>query len=155
MKVCKRNLLLTPAYDSFPLETTKTSLSHHCDGDEKTALNLQELQNMIKNIRKRELLMGPFMLGLTKEIAACQWLLVFPDHIPHQPLSPAGSLPLAGEVPAATGGLETPVQLLPHRVRPMASRYPSSFLFYFFIFAVSDFSRYLISISYELAQIFF
>lgn len=95
VKGCKRNPLL-PAYDSFPLETTKTSLSHHGDGHEKTALNLLELQNMIKNIRKRELLMGPFMLGLSKEMQACQCLLVVPDHIPHQSLCPWAVCPWLG-----------------------------------------------------------
>ena len=99
--------------------------------------------------------MGPFTLGLTKETQACQWLLVVPDHILYQPLSPIGSLPLAGEAPAAAGGLETSIQLLPHGERPMASRYRPFFLFCFSILAVSAFSVHLISISYELVQVFF
>lgn len=140
MKGCKRNPLLTPAYDSCLLETTKTSLSHHGDGDKKTALNLQKLQNMIKNIRKKELLMGPFTLGLTQDMQACQWLLTVPDRILHQLLCPTGGLPLAGEVPAAAGGLETPIQLLPHGARLMASRYRCFFLFCFSIFTVPAFS---------------
>lgn len=154
MKRCKRNPLLTLAYDSFPLETTKTSLSHDGERDEKTALNLQELQNMIKSIRKRELPMRPFTLGLMKETQAWQWLLALPEYIPHQPLHPTGNVPLVAEAPAATGGLETPVKILPHGERPMASRYPSFFLLCFAVFAVSAFLGYPISTSYELAQIF-
>lgn len=91
-KGCKRNPLLTSAYDSFPLETTKTSLSHHRDRDEETALNLWELRNKIKNILKRKLLMGPLTLRLTKLMQVCQWLLAASEHILHQSLPLTESL---------------------------------------------------------------
>lgn len=64
--------------------------------------------------------MGPLTLGLTKLMQVCQWLLAAPEHILHQPLH---LTEFAEGVLAATGGLETAGQLLPHGGRPVAFRY--------------------------------
>lgn len=146
-KGCKRNPLLTSAYDSFPLETTKTSLSHHRDRDEETALNLWELRNKIKNILKRKLLMGPLTLGLTKLMQVCQWLLAASEHILHQ------SLPL-------TESLVPPACSHSRFGDPWPTPAPwgktNGFLpFWFSELETSTSLGYLISISHELAQIFF
>lgn len=63
---------------------------------------------------------------------ACQWLMVVADHILLQLLCPMGSLPLAGEAPAAAGGPENPVQLLPYGEKTITSRYTPFFLILFF-----------------------
>lgn len=96
---------MTPAINSFLLETTKTSLSHLRDGDKKTALSLQELQNIIKNIR-REGISHRDIYSETHQGDAN------PEQDPHQPLLPTGSLPLAGEAPGGTEGLDIAIQLL-------------------------------------------
>lgn len=96
--------------------------------------------------------MGPLTLGLTKLIQVCQLLLAAPEHILHQPLH---LTEFAEEVLAATGGLETPGQSLPHGERPMPFRHTPFLIFCFSEFTVSAFLGYLISISHELSQIFF
>lgn len=99
--------------------------------------------------------MGPLTLGLTKLMQVCQWLLAAPEHILHQPLQLTDSLPLAEEVLAATGGLETLANSCPTGKDHWLSDTRPLLLFCFSEFAMSAFLGYLISISHELAQIFF